>query len=59
LTFALVAIGLFSSIATKFTFTSLPNILPLVIYVLILDVLSQFAPQTRIVEAARSLLYGA
>jgi hypothetical protein len=59
LTFALVAIGLASSIATKFTLTSLPNILPLVVYVLVLDVLSQFAPQTRIVEAARALLYGA
>jgi membrane-associated phospholipid phosphatase len=59
LTFALLAIGLVSSIATKFTFTSLPNILPLVVYVLVLDVLSQFAPQTRIVEAARILLYGA
>jgi hypothetical protein len=30
LTFALVAIGLICSTATKFTFTSLPNILPLV-----------------------------
>jgi membrane-associated phospholipid phosphatase len=59
LTFLLVGIGLASSIATKFTFTSLPNILPLVVYVLVLDVLSQFAPQTRIVEAARTLLYGA
>jgi membrane-associated phospholipid phosphatase len=59
LTFALVAIGLASSIATKFTLTSLPNILLLVLYVLALDVLGQFAPQTRIVEAARALLYGA
>ena len=57
-TFGLVTIGLASSIATKFTLTSLPNIMPLVVYVLVLDVLSQFAPQTRIVETARTLLYG-
>jgi hypothetical protein len=50
LTFALVAIGLICSTATKFTFTSLPNILPLVGYVLVLDILV-LAPQTRIVEA--------
>ena len=59
LTFALVVIGLISSTATKFSFTSLPNILPLVGYVLVLDILSQLAPQTRIVEAARTLLFGA
>jgi membrane-associated phospholipid phosphatase len=58
LTFALMAIGLASSIATKFTLTSLPNIMWLVVYVVVLDVLSQFAPQTRIVEAVRTLLYG-
>jgi membrane-associated phospholipid phosphatase len=58
LTFALMAIGLVSSIATKFTLTSLPNIMWLVVYVVVLDVLSQFAPQTRIVEAVRTLLYG-
>lgn len=54
-TFALVALGLISSLAIQFTFTSLPNILPLVLYVLALDVLSQFAPQTRVVEAVRTL----
>ena len=59
LIFALVAIGLICSTATKFTFTSLPNILPLVGYVLVIDILSQLAPQTRIVEAARTLLFGA
>jgi len=58
LTFALMTIGLVSSIATKFTLTSLPNIMPLVVYVVVLDVLSQFAPQTRVVDAVRTLLYG-
>jgi membrane-associated phospholipid phosphatase len=57
-TFGLMIIGLISSIVTKFSFTSLPNILPLILYVLCIDVLTQFAPQTRIVETARTLLYG-
>jgi membrane-associated phospholipid phosphatase len=57
LTFVLVAIGLICSAATKFAFTSLPNIVPLIGYVLVLDILSQCAPQTRIVETARTLLY--
>jgi membrane-associated phospholipid phosphatase len=58
LTFGLVTIGLVTSIATKFTLTSLPNIMPLIVYVVVLDVLSQFAPQSRIVEAVQTLLYG-
>jgi len=51
-------IGLISSIITKFSLTSLPNIILLVIGVLILDVLCQFAPQTRVVEAVQTALYG-
>jgi membrane-associated phospholipid phosphatase len=58
LTLALAAIALVSSTVTKFGFTSLPNIMPLVVVVVILDVLSQFAPQVRIVEGMRTVLYG-
>jgi membrane-associated phospholipid phosphatase len=55
---ALAAIALVSSTVTKFSFTSLPNIMPLVAVVVILDVLSQFAPQVGIVEGMRTVLYG-
>src|SRR4051812_19308130 len=58
LTFALLAIGILASIATGFTLESLPNIILLVIAVLVLDVLSQFAPRIRIVEAMQTVLYG-
>ncbi|MGB7258727.1 MAG: hypothetical protein WBD48_11680, partial [Pseudolabrys sp.] len=57
-TFALLAIGIVASIATKFTFASLPNIVLLIVGVLVLDVISQLAPQTRIIEAAQTILYG-
>jgi membrane-associated phospholipid phosphatase len=46
------------SVATKFDFASLPNIIMLVIGVLALDIFSQFAPPTRIVEAVQTFLYG-
>ncbi len=58
LTLALAAMGVVASLATKFDFASLPNILLLVLGVALLDVLSQFAPQTRIVEAVQTFLYG-
>ena len=58
LTFGLAAIGIITSIATKFTLASLPNIMPLVVGVVVPDVLSQFAPQTRFVEAVQTVLYG-
>jgi membrane-associated phospholipid phosphatase len=57
-TFALLAMGIVASIATKFTLASLPNIVLLVVGVVILDVLSQHAPQVRIVEAIQTILYG-
>jgi hypothetical protein len=57
-TFALLTIGLIGSIATKFTLASLPNMILLVVGVLILDVLSQLVPQTRIIEAVQTVLYG-
>jgi membrane-associated phospholipid phosphatase len=58
LTLVLAAIGLVASIATQFTFASLPNILPVVAGVVVLDGLSRFAPQTRIAEAVQTILYG-
>ena len=58
LTFGLGTAGLFASVATKFSLTSLPTIIVLVVGVVALDVLSQFAPQTRIIEAFQTLLYG-
>jgi membrane-associated phospholipid phosphatase len=58
ITFALMAIGLIASIATKFTIASLPNIMPLIVGIVGVDIVSQFAPQTRIVEAVQTLIYG-
>jgi hypothetical protein len=53
LTFSLAAIALIISVATKLIFLDLPNIMPLVLGVIVLDVLSQFTPQTKIVRAVR------
>src|SRR4029077_10057034 len=47
-----------SSITTKFIFTSLPNIMPLVVGVVVLDIISQFVPQIRVVKAIQTVLYG-
>lgn len=58
LTFTLATIALITSMATKLTFVALPNIMPLVLGVVGLDVLSQFAPQTKIVRAVQTILYG-
>ena len=58
LTFALAAIALLASLATKFTFASLPDIMPLVVGVAVLDVLSRLLPQTRFAEAIQTVLYG-
>ena len=57
LTFGLAAIALIASLATKFVIASLPNVMPLVVGVVVLDVLSRFAPQTRFVEAFQIILY--
>lgn len=57
-TAALAAIAFIASIATHLTFAALPDIAPLVLGVLAVDILSQFAPQTRIVAAVQMLLYG-
>jgi membrane-associated phospholipid phosphatase len=58
LTLSLATIGVVSSIATGFDLVSLPNILLLILGIVILDVISQRAPQTRIVTTAQTILYG-
>jgi membrane-associated phospholipid phosphatase len=58
LTLGLGTVGLTTSIITKFSLVSLPNITLLVVGVVVLDVLSQFARQTRIAEAIQTALYG-
>jgi PAP2 superfamily len=58
LTFGLGAAALVASIATKFVITSLPNILLLVVGAAAMDMVSRFAPQSRAVEALRTIIYG-
>jgi hypothetical protein len=58
LIFGLAAVGVISSIATGLMITSLPNMILLVPAVLFVDVLSQFAPRTNIVEAVQTVIYG-
>ncbi|HEY0224635.1 MAG TPA: phosphatase PAP2 family protein [Pseudolabrys sp.] len=58
LTFALLTIGIIVSIGTKFTLASIPNVLPLVMGILVLDALSQLVPQNRFVKAVQSFLHG-
>lgn len=58
LTLTLAAIALVFSLAAKLAFAALPNIAPLLLSVVVLDVVSQFAPQTRNVRAVQTILYG-
>src|SRR5690242_1141894 len=58
LTFVLLAIGVAASLATRFVFASLPNILLLIIGVLIVDVLIQLAPPAKIAQRVQTILYG-
>ena len=58
LTLGLGTVGLTTSIITKFSLVSLPNITLLVVGVVVLDVLSQFAPHPRIAETIQIALYG-
>src|SRR6202011_1296388 len=55
LTFFLGAVGLLASFATKFVFTALPNIILLVAAAVVIDVVSRFAPQSRMVESVRTI----
>lgn len=58
ITLSLLTAGTILSFVTQFTLMSLPNIVLLVIAVVTLDVLIQFAPQNRITTAAQHILYG-
>jgi membrane-associated phospholipid phosphatase len=58
LTLGLLTIWLASSIATKFSLTSLPNNILLIMGVVVVDALSRLAPRTRIVDAIQTALYG-
>jgi len=58
LTCVLGAMGYVSSLATKFDLASLPNIVLLVVGVVLLDVLSQYAPQTAVIRSLQTALYG-
>jgi membrane-associated phospholipid phosphatase len=58
LTLSLAIIGVVSSLATQFNLASLPNIVLLVLCIVILDVISQRAPQNRIVTTSQTILFG-
>jgi membrane-associated phospholipid phosphatase len=44
--------------STQLKFLALPNLMPITVAVFALDIVSQFAPQTRIVRAVQTVLYG-
>jgi hypothetical protein len=58
LTLLLGAVGLAASVINKFVFASLPNIILLVAVAVVMDAVSRFAPQSRMVEALRTIAYG-
>jgi len=58
LTLFLAALALTLAMWTQLKFTALPNIMPLTMGVLALDILSRFAPQTHTVRAVQSMLFG-
>ena len=58
LTLGLAAIALIATISTGLRFTALPSLMPVIAGVLILDILSKLAAQTRLVWAIQVLLYG-
>jgi len=57
LTLTLMAVAVIISAGTTLAFLNLPNILPLVLGVMVLDGISQFAPQTRNILAVQTILY--
>ena len=58
LTFGLLAVGIIASIATKFTLASIPNVLPLLVGIVVLDPLSRLMLQSRFVESVQMFLHG-
>jgi membrane-associated phospholipid phosphatase len=58
LTSVLAAVALVTAASTHLSFVALPNILPYTVAVLAVDVVSQFAPQTRVVRTVQTIVYG-
>lgn len=58
LTLALGAVAVIAAGQTQLTFGSIPNLMPLVLAVLILETASLFAPQSLIIRAIPAILYG-
>jgi hypothetical protein len=54
----LAIVGMAASLATQFTFASLPNIWPLVAGVVVLEVLGRLLPQVQIVDAIQTVAHG-
>jgi FtsH-binding integral membrane protein len=57
-TLALAAIALITAIWTRLAFVDLPNMMPLVAAVFVLDVLCQFTAQSRNIRAIQTILHG-
>lgn len=58
LTLFMAAVALTVSLWTELKFTALPSVITLTAGVLVLDIFSQFAPQTRIVRSVQFMLFG-
>jgi hypothetical protein len=58
LTIALGAVAVIAAAGTQLTFGSFPNLMPLALAVLVLDAMSRFAPQSFIIRAMPTILYG-
>ena len=58
LTIALAIAGPVIAIGTDLSFTTLPNIVLLIVGVMLVDILSRFAPQTRTIVTVQTLLFG-
>jgi hypothetical protein len=54
----LAATGLVAGRVNEFGFASLPNIVPYLLGIVAVDVTSQFAPKTKLVEAVQVFIYG-
>jgi membrane-associated phospholipid phosphatase len=58
LALVLAALALTIAMWTQLKFTALPNLMPFTVGALVLDILCQFAAQTRTVRAVQSMLFG-
>jgi hypothetical protein len=58
LTLCLAAIGLVASLMTQFRLAALPNILPLIAGIVVLDIACRVLPQSRFTAAVQTILFG-